>query len=518
MVSVSSCTSVGIKELTDVQNQGLSRRIHRRSLLAGLGTGAAALVAACSAAPATPTAAPAAPAAASTPQVVEKVVTSVVTQVVQQQVVITATPGPATATPQPAAAAAPAAPSKTEVTYMAWWWTEPNRKDAWRQQVSNFHNMQDKWRIKEKQVDFGNYGQVTLSQLASGGIDTDMMPTFPELTTRLTQGGAFIPLNDITDNLKLTPLIRPGVKDWVSWKGQIYGLDTVTVGLGPFYNQTHLQAKNLKVATTPQEFVDLNVALTDRSKNQFGFWNPVFLSEVGDSWLRLKEFALPFGGTWADGTKPLVTSDPVRQGLQFAKDLYDKAMPHDMNQADQATLFYSGHITQTIVQSPIIGGAKVTAPELFKDLRSAPVPWSSLKSIARQHPMHISAKSKYPDAGRDFFNMLFAPPAYVQFTIDCYDFIPQYPITKDTPGVTDDVIKNWQSYLTNTPQAQGYQTMLQTYVVDASLLGGFLNNNDEFGQIVVQYFEGVLRRGDKLDAAIANMDKDLKDLATRIQS
>ena len=40
----------------------------------------------------------------------------------------------------------------TEVSYLAWWWTEPNRKDAWRQQVSNFHNAQNKWRIKEKQV------------------------------------------------------------------------------------------------------------------------------------------------------------------------------------------------------------------------------------------------------------------------------------------------------------------------------------------------------------------------------
>jgi ABC-type glycerol-3-phosphate transport system substrate-binding protein len=318
--------------------------------------------------------------------------------------------------------------------------------------------------------------------------------------------------------LKLTGLIRPGVKDWVSFKGKIYGLDTVTVGLGPFYNQTHYQAKNLKLATTPEEFVAVNEALTDRSKNQFGFHNPVLLAEVGDAWLRLKEFALPYGGTWADGTKPLVTSDPVRKGLQFAKDLYDKAMPHGMNQGDQWALFYAGKITQTIVQSPVIGGAKATNPALFKDLRSAPVPWSSLKSIARQHPMHISALSKYPDAGRDFFRMLFAPPAYVQFTIDCYDFIPQYAITKDTPGVTDDVIKNWEGYLKNTPQAQGYQTMLQTYVVDASLLGGFANNNDEYGQIVVQNFEGVLLRGVPLDTAIAKMDTDLKDLATRIQT
>jgi ABC-type glycerol-3-phosphate transport system substrate-binding protein len=502
-----------------VGNEVTARRVNRRSLLAGLGAGATTLfLAACSSAPATPTAAPAAPAAPPTPQVVEKVVTQVVTQVVQQQVVITATPGPATPTPQPAATAAPVTTGPTEVTYMAWWWTEPNRKDAWRQQVSNFHGMQDKWRIKEKQVNFSDYSATTLRQLASGGIDADMLPTFPELTTRLTQGGAFVELDSILADLKLTGMIRPGVKDWTSWKGKIYGLDTVTVGLGPFYNQKHYQDKNLKIATTPEEFLAANVALTDRSKNQFGFWNPVLLSEVGDAWLRLKEFALPYGGNgWADGTTPLVTSDPVRKGLQFAKDLYDKAMPHGMSQNDQATLFWSGHITQTIVQSPIIGGAKVTAPELFKDLRSAPVPWPSLKSIARQHPMHISAKSKYQDAGRDFFRMLFAPPAYVQFTIDCYDFIPQYPITKDTPGVTDDVIKNWTTYLTNTPQAQGYQTMLQTYIVDAALLGGFANNNDEFGQIVVQQFESVLLRGVPLDTAIANMDRDLKDLATRIQ-
>ena len=485
-----------------------SQRINRRAVLVGFGAGATALLAACSSQTSSPP-------AASTPQTVEKVVTQVVekqvTQVVEKQVVVTATPAPA------AQASTGSAPGRTTVNYMAWWWTEPNRKDAWRQQVSNFHNTQNKWFIQEKQVNFGDYSATTLRQLASGGIDTDMLPTFPELTSRLVAGGAFLPLEDITNDLKLTDRIRPGVKDWVSFKGHVYGLDSVTVGLGPFYNKAHYDAKNLQLAKTPEEFVQVNAALTDRAKNQFGFWNPVKLSEVGDAWLRLKEFALAYDGVWAQGKTPMVTSDQVRKGLQFAKDLYDKAMPHGMSQNDQSTLFYSGHITQSIVQSPIIGGAKVTNPELFKNLRSSPVPWSSLKSIARTHPMHISAKSKYPDAGRDFFKMLYAPPNYVQFTIDCFDFIPQYPIDKDTPGVTDDVIKQWNDYLTNTPQAQGYQTMIKTYVPDGDLLGDFKNNNDEFGQIVVQYFEGVLMREVPLDKAIADMDKDLKDLATRIE-
>jgi ABC-type glycerol-3-phosphate transport system substrate-binding protein len=500
-----------------VEKQLTPRLVNRRTLLAGLGAGATLLLAACASPPAVPTAAPA---AAPAPQTVEKVVTSVVTQVVEKQVqvVITATPGPATATPAPGAAAAPVPAGLTEVSYLAWWWTEPNRKDAWRQQVSNFHNAQNKWRIKEKQVNFGDYSALTLRQLASGGIDSDMMPTFPELLSRLIRGNAFRPLDDIAKDLKITDLIRPGVKSWVSYKGQMYGLDTVTAALGLFYNEQHYKDKNLKLATTPEEFVALNVALTDKAKNQFGFWNPVKVSEVGDSWLRLKEFALAYDGVWAKGNVPMVTSDPIRKGLQFAKDLYDKAMPPSMSNADQTTLFFSGKATQTIVQSPILGGAKVTNPELFKVLRSAAVPWTTQKSIARVHPMHITAASKFPDAGRDFFTMLFQPINYVQFTIDCFDFIPQYPITTDTPGVNDAVVKQWNDYLTGVPQAAGYQTMLKTYLPDGELLGDFALNNDEFGQIVVQYFEGVLMRGVPLDKAIADMDKDLKDLATRIGS
>jgi hypothetical protein len=130
--------------------------------------------------------------------------------------------------------------------------------------------------------------------------------------------------------------------------------------------------------------------------------------------------------------------------------------------------------------------------------------------------MHISKSSKYQDAGRDFFKQLFAPANYVQFTIDCFDFIPQYPIDKDTPGVTDDTIKLWNDYLKNTPQAAGYQTMLGTYLPDGDLLGDFVNNNDEFGQIVVRHFEGVLMRQVPLDKAVGDMQKELEDLATRI--
>ncbi|HEY3078676.1 MAG TPA: extracellular solute-binding protein [Chloroflexota bacterium] len=486
------------------------RRVNRRSFLAGLGAGAASLLAACAAPPA-PT---------SEPKVVERVVEKPVevTRVVEKsvekivekpvQVVITTTPAPA--------AAAPKSSGPIEVTKMAWWWTELGRRDAWRQQVSLFHNTQDKWRIKEKQVNFGDYGAVTLRQLASGGIDADMLPTFPELTSRLTKGGAFVPLDDISNDLRIHDRIRPGVKNWTSYQGKLYGLDTVTAALGLYYYEPHYKEKGLKLATTPEEFVDVATKLTDRSKNQFGFWNPVKLSEVGDSWLRLKEFALAYDGVWAQGKKPVVTSEPVRKGLQFAKDLYDKAMPQGMANGDQWTLFISGKATQTIVQSPILNGTKNAAPTMHADMRSAAVPWASKKSIARVHPMHISKTSKYQDAGRDFFKQLFTPANYVQFTIDCFDFIPQYPIDKETPGVTDDTIKLWNDYLKNTPQAAGYQTMLGTYLPDGDLLGDFVNNNDEFGQIVVRHFEGVLMRQVPLDKAVGDMQKELEDLATRI--
>ncbi len=490
-----------------MSDQVSSRRISRRSALAGLGAGGVAVLLGACGAPQTVEVTRVVEKQVPVTQVVEKQVTQVVekqvTQVVEKQVTVIATQ-------------APQATGPIEVTYMAWWWTELGRKDAWRQQVANFHNLQNKWRIREKQVNFSDYSKVTLSQLASGGIDADMMPTFPELLSRLIRGGAFRPLDDLAKDLGIYNLIRPGVKSWVTYKGQMYGLDTVTAALGLYYYEPHYKAKNLQLAKTPEEFVSVCAQLTDRSKNQFGFWNPVKLSEVGDTWLRLKEFALAYDGVWADGKKPMVTSEPVRKGLQFAKDLYDKAMPQGMSQGDQWNLFISGHATQTIVQSPVLNGTKNAAPEMHKNMRSAAVPWPSMKSIARVHPMHIPTKSKYPDAGLDFFHMLFTPANYVQFTIDCFDFIPQYPITKETPGVTDEVIKQWNDYLTNTPQAAGYQTMLNTYLPDGDLLGDFVNNNDEFGQIVVQYFEGVLMRGVPLDKAIQDMDKDLNDLATRI--
>ena len=52
--------------------------------------------------------------------------------------------------------------------------------------------------------------------------------------------------------------------------------------------------------------------LTNRP-NQFGLFNDHLVSEPSSFWFTLQQWACIYDGTWADGSTPLLTSEPVQK-------------------------------------------------------------------------------------------------------------------------------------------------------------------------------------------------------------
>ncbi|MCB0139486.1 MAG: hypothetical protein KDE50_06200, partial [Caldilineaceae bacterium] len=112
-------------------------------------------------------------------------------------------------------------------------------------------------------------------------------------------------------------------------------------------------------------------------------------------------------------------------------------------------------------------------------LASAPIPWSSNKSIARIHPMMVNAASPVKDAAIEFVTYMYQPDNYRRMVEGCEDVIFAQPSAAN------------QEYLDNLhwlkPGFDGVE-----YLTPFDVVGDFVYNFNEFGQIIITHFADVL--------------------------
>ncbi len=408
------------------------------------------------------------------------------------------------AAPTAAGAAAPAASTgaKQTVRYLSWWFEEGNRGKTWNAFIKEFNDSQKDIEIKAENIPFDAYTTKTIVAAQSGKLDGDILQATPELAPRLIKADLLAPLDDVLTRNNITDL--SSAHDAMRKDGHLYGLDMVTVAFGILYNKKRYDDAKITPAKTPEEWIEVSKALTNRDKQQYGMWANHLVNEASDFWFQLEEWAMPYDGVWAKGKTPLLTSDPIIKGLKLFKQMYDVAFPQGADGATGQRLFGTGATAQGLFVSAAVGGLKPLFPDLYPQLRSAPIPWSTNKSIARIHPMMINKASSVKDAALEFVTYMYKPDNYRRMVEGCEDVIFAQPSAAR------------KEYLDKLAWLKpGYDGV--TYVTPFDVVGDFVYNFQEFGQIVITNFANVLNAGTSVEDAMAKAQKEAEALATRIK-
>lgn len=404
----------------------------------------------------------------------------------------------------PAGSSAPAVNTgaKQTVRYLSWWFEEGNRGKTWLAFIKEFNESQSEIEVVAENIPFDAYTTKTIVGAQSGKLDGDIVMATPELAPRLIKADLLHPLDDVLTTNNITDL--SSAHDAMRKDGHLYGLDMVTVAFGILYNNARYEEAGITPATTPEEWIEVSKALTDRDNQKYGMWANHLVNEASDFWFQLEEWCMPYDGVWAQGKTPLLTSEPILKGLTLFKDMYDVAFPQGADGATGQRLFGTGAVAQGLYVSAAVGGLKPLFPDLYPELRSAPIPWESNKSIARIHPMMINKDSEVKEAALEFVTYMYKPDNYRRMVEGCEDVIFAQPSAAR------------QEYLDNLHWLKpGYDGV--TYVTPFDVVGDFVYNFQELGQIVITNFADVLNAGKSVEDAMAAAQTEAEALAERIE-
>lgn len=386
------------------------------------------------------------------------------------------------------------------ITYGTWFWNEPGRAEAWRFLVEKFHSEQDGIRIEEAGAPFNDFTNDMIIQLQAGRVDYDVIQTTPDLVLRLLQAGILTPLGSVLEANDITTLST--AHDYITVDGQPMGLDVVTVVFGLLYNKAILdEAGVTTLPTNVDEWLTLSTDLTERP-NRFGMFSPHLLSEPESFWFTLQEWACPYGGVWAEGKTPRLTSEPILNAVTLFKQMYDQTFPQGSDDATTTRQWGANQIAQQLIVSAAVNTYKTTAPELYPNIRSMPLPWPERTSIARIHPITVNNQSPNAEAGVEWITWLYKPENYRLLLTKQLDVIPAYEVG----GLED--------YFKELPWLEGYQDISMT--TPPQMVGDFIFNNQEFGQIVINRVQEVLTAGRPVEDAMAEAQREAEELAGRL--
>jgi ABC-type glycerol-3-phosphate transport system substrate-binding protein len=390
-----------------------------------------------------------------------------------------------------------------EINMLTWFWTEPGRGDAWRAMIAKFHEEQSDIHINESGYGENNYFQEILIQARSGRIDGDLFTQTPDGFLRLMRDGHTISLEDVVAEAGVTPV---SAQDVLRKDGELHGLDIVTVRFGLVYNQKLFQDAGINEQPADiDEWVANTTALTSRP-DQYGIYSPHLGTDPFTTWFTLQQWPVLYDGIWAEGTTPLLTSEPVINGLKLFKTMYDNAMPQGSDIGTANQLFGSSRVAQNLVVSAAVNQWKVNTedPDLYGNLRSAAPFWPGGKGITRIHPICVNANTEpeKQEAAKTFLAWLYQKENYQELLERCLDVIP---------AIEDGIRPEYRETLT---WADGYDATNTITVPD--LLGEFVLFNDELGQIVVPHFEEILTGNVSVEDAMAAAQAEAEALAERV--
>ncbi len=108
------------------------------------------------------------------------------------------------------------------------------------------------------------------------------------------------------------------------------------------------------------------------------------------------------------------------------------------------------------------------------------------------------------DAAMEFLTWLYAPENYRNLLTRSLDVIPAYEV-----GGLDD-------YFASIHWLTGFQDI--NMITPPEMVGDFIFNNDEYGQIVITNFQNVLAGNQSVEDAMATAQSQAEELAGRLSS
>jgi ABC-type glycerol-3-phosphate transport system substrate-binding protein len=388
------------------------------------------------------------------------------------------------------------------IDYMTWFGNEPGRGDAWREMIADFEASQSEIKVNMTGSAFDDFTNNIIVQLQAGKIDGDLIQTTPDLVLRLLKAGVLTNLNPVLEANNITTLSQ--AHDYITVDGGVMGLDVVTVVFGLFYNTELFSAGGVtELPVDPAQWMEVSEGLTERP-NQFGLFNDHLMSEAESFWFTLQQWGCIYDGVWAEGATPLLTSQPILDALTLFKQAYDNSFPQGVDNATANQLWANQQIAQQLIVSAAANVYKESAPEFYPNMNTFALPWQSKKTIARIHPITISNQSEKGEAAMEFLTWLYAPENYRNLLTRQLDVIPAYEVG----GLED--------YFADIHWLTGFEDINMT--TPPQMVGDFIFNNQEFGQVVLQNFQNVLAGGQSVEDAMAAAQSQAEELAGRLSS
>ena len=392
-----------------------------------------------------------------------------------------------------------------QIKLMSWEQFQPGEKDGWNDLMQKFNASQSKVEVVWTGWPFNLFVQNVVTQAHAGGIEADVLMAPPDLAAQLVRKfDMAAPLDPIVDALGIHPSAG---HNFLRKDGKLYGLSTIDMRFGLVYNKILFEQAGLSgPPQTPEEWVAASAKLTKRP-DQFGLYVPNTSEQTEWWWSTMQNFVLPFDGTWADGKKPLVTSQPVIKGLQLWKDLYEAGLPKGTSGAAYLKLAAAERVAQTFDVIAFMIVLKSLSEKAYADSASAPPPWANRKALDRLHPLMVLNTSKTIDGAMDFVKFVMQPDNMATLMQKNLYIIPPYDDLAEKSA-------SFKAYSSTMPWAQGFLSADPVSPVD--IMGDFAYVDDQFGRIVVQNLQRTLNSGTSVGEAMASAQSQLEALATRI--
>ena len=388
------------------------------------------------------------------------------------------------------------------VKYLTWWWAEKGRNDAWRGIVRKFHESQKDIRIQEVGFPYSEFFQRVTTQLAGGRLDADVLSFYDELGIRLIKGNFLAPVDEVVKRLGIQDRLDKQVHQFVTAGGRLYGLLAVNVPYALIYNkELYGRAGVTKAPGTQEEYFATAKRLTKRP-DQFGHAARSTMQEQNGWWQDISHWVLGYGGQWVKGKKPQVTEAPVINAVKAYKRLYDEAMPQGSDASTYRRMAWEGKVAQYIDNSANINILKSGNPAIYPTIFTAPPPWENHRAINIPNFVGIYAGSTQKQAAQTFLEFVFKAENFRELMEAALDIYEPYK------GVTR------EAYIKELHWVEGFLASKGTPI--PALVEGLESNVAEVRQMVLSRVSEVLTTGKAPDAAMAEAQKSLEELASRV--